>query len=117
LWWPLVKISFPPQGTGIKQTGESYMHAQEAAEALALRALVWILGDDDRRAGFLAATGVDPGDLSRGARDPGFLGAVLDFLLSDEPRVIAFCTEEGLAFDAPMRARAALPGGEVPHWT
>ena len=93
------------------------MHAQEAAEAIALRALVWTLDDDDRRAAFLAATGAQPADLAKGARDPAFLGAVLDFLLSDEARVIAFCTDENLNFAAPLRARAGLPGGDVPHWT
>jgi hypothetical protein len=93
------------------------MTAREAAEALALRALAWTLAGDDRCALFLAATGARPGDLATGARDPVFLAAVLDFLLADEARVVAFCTDENLGFDAPMRARAALPGGEVPHWT
>jgi hypothetical protein len=93
------------------------MNAQEAAEAIALRALVWMLDDDDRRGAFIAATGVAAADLAAGARDPAFLGAVLDFLLSDEARVIAFCTDENLTFEVPMRARAALPGGDVPHWT
>lgn len=93
------------------------MTAQETAEALALRALIWTLDDDDRRGAFMALTGAAPGDLAAGARDPGFLGAVLDFLLSDEDRVKAFCTDEGLPFDAPLRARAGLPGGDVPHWT
>ena len=93
------------------------MHGQEAAEALALRILVWTLDDDDRRGAFMAATGAAPADLAAGARDPAFLGAVLDFLLSDEARVIAFCTAENLAFDRPMRARMALPGGDLPHRT
>jgi len=113
----LVKISFPQSGHRVTVKGESVMHGQEAAEAIALRALVWTLGDDDRRAAFMAATGAQPADLASGALDPVFLGAVLDFLLSDEPRVVAFCKDENLAFDAPMRARAALPGGDVPHWT
>ena len=93
------------------------MDGQEAAEALALRALVWMLDDDDRRSAFLSSTGAAPADLAAGAVDPAFLGAVLDFLLADEARVIAFCTDENLAFDRPMRARAALPGGDLPHWT
>ena len=93
------------------------MIGHEAAEALALRALVWTLDDDDRRGAFMATTGAAPADLAAGARDPAFLGAVLDFLLSDEARVIAFCTAENVAFDAPLRARAGLPGGDVPHWT
>jgi hypothetical protein len=93
------------------------MTAREAAEALALRALIWTLDEDDRRGAFMAATGAAPGDLATGARDPAFLGAVLDFLLSEEERVKAFCTDEGLPFEAPMRARATLPGGDLPHWT
>jgi hypothetical protein len=93
------------------------MSAQEAAEALALRVLIWTLGDDDRRGAFMTATGAAPADLAAGARDPAFLGAVLDFLLSDEDRVKTFCTDETLPFDAPLRARAVLPGGDVPHWT
>lgn len=93
------------------------MTAQEAAEALALRALIWTLNDDDRSAAFMAATGAAPGDLAAGVRDPAFLGAVLDFVLSDEDRVKTFCTDENLPFEAPLRARAGLPGGDVPHWT
>ena len=42
---------------------------------------------------------------------------MLDFVLADEPLLIAFCDEAGLPYDAPMRARAALPGGEIPNWT
>ena len=93
------------------------MDGQDAAEALALRALVWTLDDEQRCQAFMAATGAAPADLAAGAGDPAFLGAVLDFLLSDEARVIAFCTDENLAFDRPMRARMALPGGDLPHWT
>lgn len=93
------------------------MIARESAETLALRVLVWLLEDPVERTAFLSATGAAPSDLAAGAGDPGFLGAVLDFLLGDEARVLAFCRAEGLAFDAPLRARAALPGGEVPHWT
>ena len=93
------------------------MDGPEAAEALALRALTWMLGDDDRRNAFMAATGAAPADLAAGAVDPALLGAVLDFLLADVARVIAFCTDENLAFDRPMRARTALPGGDLPHWT
>jgi hypothetical protein len=31
--------------------------------------------------------------------------------------VIAFCDAAGYPYAAPLAARAALPGGEVPHWT
>lgn len=93
------------------------MIGQEAAETLALQALTWVMADADRAGAFLVATGAGPADLRRGARDPHFLGAVLDFLLSDDEHVIAFCTENGLPFDRPLAARAALPGGARVHWT
>lgn len=93
------------------------MIGQEAAETLALQALAWLLADPERAGAFLGATGAAPGDLRQVAGDPVFLGAVLDFLLSDDAHVIAFCTENGLPFDRPLAARAALPGGGQVHWT
>ena len=93
------------------------MIGQEAAETLALNALAWVLSDADRASAFLSMTGAAPADLRRAATDSAFLGAVLDFLLSDDAHVIAFCTENGLPFDRPLAARAALPGGGQVHWT
>jgi hypothetical protein len=90
---------------------------QENAETLALRALTWMASDEDILARFLGASGAAPGDLAPGATDPRFLGAVLDFVLTDDSLVIAFCDAAGYPYQAPMAARAALPGGEVPHWT
>ena len=45
------------------------------------------------------------------------IGAVLDFLLEDDARVIGFCDTAALPYTAVMQARAALPGGELPNWT
>ena len=63
------------------------------------------------------ASGVSADELRDRAADPEFLGFVLDFLLSDEAALLAFAHEAGLSPDRPLRARAALPGGELPHWT
>lgn len=93
------------------------MDRQEVAETLALRALGWLMADEGQRDAFMAATGTDPRDLGRLVREPEFLGAVLDFLLADEPRLLAFCEAEAVRPEDPMRARAALPGGDLPHWT
>lgn len=90
---------------------------QESAETLALRALGWIASDDDLLGRFLGASGASPGDLVAGASDPRFLGAVLDFVLTDDSLVIGFCDDAGYPYAAPLAARAALPGGEVTHWT
>lgn len=91
--------------------------ARDAAELLAIRALGWIAGRDETAERFLAASGASAGELGTRAADPEFLGFVLDFLLSDEMALVAFANESGVAPDWPLRARIALPGGELPHWT
>lgn len=93
------------------------MSEQESAETLALQALAWLAADMDRLGAFLGATGAAPGDLASQAGQPAFLGAVLDHLLTSDDLVRGFCDEQGLAYDRPMRARAALPGGASWHWT
>jgi hypothetical protein len=90
---------------------------QDSAQVLALQALAWIAGDEDRLAGFMAQTGAGPAELRARAADPDFLGAVLDFLLTDDQFVIGFCDSQGLPYTAPQTARAALPGGASFHWT
>ena len=89
----------------------------EAAETLALEALAWLAGNDELWPVFLGATGAAASDLRDRAADPEFLGAVLDFLTMDDAWVMAFCTAAGRPFTAPLAARAALPGGALPHWT
>jgi hypothetical protein len=93
------------------------VNEQNMAETLALRAMTWLLEDQDRCAGFLAATGASPGDLAAQASDRGFLGAVLDHLLSDDALVTGFCDAAGLPYTAPMQARPGLPGFSQMHWT
>ena len=91
--------------------------ARDSAETLALQALGWIASDADLAGRFLASAGAGPGDLRLRARDPEFLGFVLYFLLGDEAALVAFAAEAKIAPDAAMRARAALPGGDLPNWT
>lgn len=93
------------------------MKRQEAAETVALQALTWLAGNEDVLPVFLGASGLSVSDLAAGARRPEFLGSVLDFLLMDDAWIVAFCDDAALAYDAPMLARAALPGGEAVHWT
>ena len=93
------------------------MNRQESAETMALEALTWLAEDADRLGVFLNATGALPNDLAKNAGEPGFLGSVLDHLLTEDTLVIGFCDAHGLPYDAPMRARATLPGGAQWHWT
>jgi hypothetical protein len=90
---------------------------REAAETVGVQALGWLAGNDELLPVFLGSTGASLDDLRAGAGEPAFLGSVLDFLLMDDAWVVAFCDAEGLAYDAPLRARAALPGGAEAHWT
>lgn len=90
---------------------------QEKAEMLAIQALGWIAGQQDVLGQFMAASGASVDDLRAGAGDAAFLGALLDFLMLEDGWIVAFCDAAGLPYDAPMRARAALPGGAQMHWT
>ncbi len=87
------------------------------AEDLALRALAWLAADQELCGVFMGATGATAGDLRQRAAEPEFLASVLDFLTMDDAWVVAFCDAHGVPYDAPMRARAVLPGGEAHHWT
>lgn len=93
------------------------MKRQDSAETLALQALAWLAGNDEIFPVFLGATGASAADISSVAGNPAFLGSVLDFVLTDDAMVTAFCDAVSLAYDAPMLARMALPGGEQINWT
>ncbi|TGX54881.1 DUF3572 family protein [Sphingomonas gei] len=62
------------------------------AEALALQALVWTLGDPARASRLLDLTGLDPAELRARAGEPALLAATLGFLEAHEPDLIA-CAE------------------------
>lgn len=89
----------------------------QRAEIIALRALSWLVGNDDLRGVFMGATGVSEEDLRTRAHDLEFLASVLDFLMMDDAWITGFCDAEGLACPEVPAARTALPGGELPHWT
>jgi hypothetical protein len=90
---------------------------QDSAESFALQALGWLAGQDEAFGAFLAHAGSDAAEIRARAAEPEVLGSVLDFLLADEPLLLQFCAEAGVKPEAPMQARALLPGGDVPFWT
>ncbi|MEJ6401290.1 DUF3572 domain-containing protein [Yoonia sp. 2307UL14-13] len=89
----------------------------EAAQTIAYQALGWLAGNDELCPVFLGATGGSAEDMRAQAGDPAFLASVLEFITMDDAWVIAFCDSIGLEYDAPLRARYALPGAESVHWT
>lgn len=90
---------------------------QERAENIGIQVLGWLAAHDDLLLQFLGMTGISADDLRKRAVEPEFLGFVLDFLLTDDEVISAFCADANLPTDTPMQARAALPGGDVPNWT
>ena len=53
-------------------------------------------------------TGAAPADLVRNVASAAFLGTVLDYVLTEDQLVIAFCDSRGLPYTAPMQARVVL---------
>lgn len=87
------------------------MHARdtnEDAAALALQALVWALGEPARAERLLALTGLTPEGLRDGADSPAVLAAVLSFLESHEPDLIACADALGVTPPTLVAARARL---------
>ncbi|HJQ15376.1 MAG TPA: DUF3572 domain-containing protein [Allosphingosinicella sp.] len=80
----------------------------ERADALALSALGWILGDQKRADRLLALTGLSPADLRDGLSDPALLAAVLGFLEAHEPDLLACAEALGVDPDRLIAARVRL---------
>jgi hypothetical protein len=78
------------------------------AEALALQALVWTLGDSARASRLLDLTGLDPAELRARAGEPALLAATLGFLEAYEPDLIACAEALAVTPAALVAARAEL---------
>ena len=82
---------------------------RDEAEALAFRAVAFIVADDEQLSRFGQLTGCGAEDLRQRLAEPAFLGAVLDFILGDEPTTIAFAAAAGCAPETLAGLRALLP--------
>ncbi|MBY0613222.1 MAG: DUF3572 domain-containing protein [Beijerinckiaceae bacterium] len=60
------------------------------AEGVAIQCLQFLASDPDLLGGFLAVTGLGPGNLRAAARDRQFLGAILTYVNDDE-RILLDC--------------------------
>lgn len=90
---------------------------QNEAEKATLEALAWIAADTERVSALMAATGADPAGLRERAKEPEFMSFVWDFLMMSDENILAYCEATGRAPDSIVEIRAALPGGDLPHWT
>lgn len=83
------------------------------AEALAVAALRFLAAEPERLGTFMADTGLAPETMRSAAATPGFLPAVLDYLIGNEPVLIDFAADQGIDPSAVPAARAVLPGGRT----
>jgi hypothetical protein len=83
----------------------------ERAEILALEGLGWLAGRPDDLQRFLNLSGMDVAALREGAGTHGMSLAVIDFLMGDEPLLVAFCEDSQLDPRRMQSARFALAGG------
>jgi hypothetical protein len=81
----------------------------DQAQAVALQAIAFIAADDELLPRFVALTGCGLDSLKDRIGEPAFLGGVLDFLLADEPSLLAFTAAAGIAAELPAAARTLLP--------
>jgi Protein of unknown function (DUF3572) len=96
--------------SGDKTRGRRDSAKREAAEALAVAALAFLASEPEHLGGFLALTGIGPGDIRNASHDPSFLSGVLDHFSSDEALLIAFAQHAGIDPTEVERARHALGG-------
>ncbi|MBX9883244.1 MAG: DUF3572 domain-containing protein [Sphingomonas sp.] len=76
--------------------------------ALALQALAFVLADQARAERLLALTGLGAAELRARAAEPALLAAVLGFLESYEPDLVAAAEALGVAPPALVAARHRL---------
>ena len=82
----------------------------DSSRSLAISALTFLAADSGRLEKFLSVTGLGPHSLRKAADDPGFYSSILDYILADEPLLVAFAADADLAPDVVERAHQALGG-------
>jgi hypothetical protein len=91
----------PPQKIGI-----------EEAETLAVAAFSAITGDEERMSRFMAISGLRPDTIRQAAASPRFFAAILEYVVSDEPLLIALAAELSVKPERLMGAHLALSPSE-----
>jgi hypothetical protein len=77
-------------------------------ETVAISALGFLASDAEQLDRFLGLTGLEAGEIRAAAASPGFLVAVLDYVMEDERLLLAFASETDLSPESVPAARAAL---------
>lgn len=90
---------------------------REDAETATLEALAWIAAEPERISALMAATGADAAALRERSKEPEFMAFVWDFMLMSDENILEFCAATDRDPNEIALIKAALPGGDDPHWT
>jgi hypothetical protein len=88
--------------------GSTKSLSRAEGESIAISALGFLAADPDRLSRFLGLSGLGPHNLRAAAADPGFLAAVLDYMMADERLLLEFAGGEKLSPETAAAARRAL---------
>ncbi len=80
---------------------------------MALKALSFLAADPERFERFIALSGLDQQAIRKAAREPSFLGGILDHLLADESLLLVFAQENETPPQRILTLRRKLPGAQV----
>ena len=87
------------------------------AQIVAAQSVEWLAADQELFQSFLDITGFCVADMQLEVENVEFQTAVLDFLMMEDSRVIAFCDAFRIQYEEIAKLRAQLPGGDLPHWS
>ncbi len=99
---------FKPYSPSKRPVGPPVLSSEDA-QTIALNAIAYIAADDELLSRFVALSGCGMDTIRERIGDPALLGGVLDFILGDEPTLLAFVDREELTPETPMAARHKLP--------
>ena len=86
--------------------------SSDDAETLAVAAFSAIMGDEERMSRFLAVSGLRPDTIREAAASPRFLAGILDYVVADEPLLIALAREMNLTPERLVAAHGTLSPSE-----
>ncbi|MEO0328094.1 MAG: DUF3572 domain-containing protein [Pseudomonadota bacterium] len=81
---------------------------KEYASQIAIEALSYIAGDQELLNQFVSLSGLQPDQISQIADTPAFLAAILDFLRTDDTKLLAFSSSRNIEPDLIYKAKITL---------
>jgi hypothetical protein len=82
----------------------------DAADAIALEGLTYLASNMEMLEGFCLESGLLLNDLRERLTDRLVLGAILDYILSEQARFNSFCEISGHRPETLVKARITMPG-------